>query len=252
MPLGNQRDVEKLPDTQLYRRDGSGETFHESLYPFVLYEDFTAAASTGLKVVLIDVSSSGDSTPDPVTDERCGVWDFKLDSTDEAQESGFSMGDNLMIPVGSGKCIAEMRVKIKVLPSASTASMVFGLASADNATILSTTHRLWFRLNGSGAIVVDTDDGTTADEGNATGITATADDKYRILRVEYDPVAKVATFYIDNVLVYTSDAGDLDAFTSTTALQIVAKCDKTGAGTDSSVGTFECDYVKVFIPNRPG
>ena len=237
---------ERLNTGQIWRRfeRSTAETV-QIFAPVVFYEDFCGDAVPDNRWTLLDTSSAGDTLPDVITDEPNGVCDIKLDATSEAQVSGLSFGD--IMPFGTNVDGSEeglqfeCRLKVKVLPTSGTTAL-WGLSAAHNTTVDSNTHHAWFRLDGSGAIKIETDDTTNDNDDVATGTTAVADDQYRIFRIDLSDLDNVK-FYIDGTRVAASTTFDMSNLLVTERFQPYF-CILKASGT--SVGTLEIDYCRVW------
>jgi hypothetical protein len=90
----------------------------------------------------------------------------------EAQTMRIDWGDNLLINM-SKKPRLEVRAAINFAGATFSADqrLVIGFVSAYNATLDSTTHNAWFRIEGANLnILTESDDNTTNDDDNDTGI----------------------------------------------------------------------------------
>ena len=89
---------------------------------------------------------------------NAGEVDLNLAATNEIESARVSMGDQLAYPIGQLK---EMSFWAKVTASLNAAITVsMGLASAGNAAPGSISARMFFSLNGSNSLVINTSDGT--------------------------------------------------------------------------------------------
>jgi hypothetical protein len=98
-----------------------------------------------------------------------------LSATNEVNTAAVYGGDKLDI-IGSYGPILRGRIKVGTI--AANERFVFGLCSAYNATWDSTTINAWFRLEGSMALLAETDDDTSNRDDQATGITLVAGTYY--------------------------------------------------------------------------
>lgn len=152
----------------------------------------------------------------PVSGSTNGEVQFTLDATNEVQTAGFSYGDQVTIPAGSGP-VCEMLVKVDVLPSTAE-RMVWGLASANNATLNSIVRNAWFRLEASGALLWETDDNTTDTDSQSTGITIAAG-TYFLLTVDMSNPGSIKFFHNQNLVgtataatAFSGDTNNLQPF----------------------------------------
>lgn len=159
-----------------------------------------AFSATGAAIWgLLDTSAAGDTTPVVKDDATGGAFTIKLDATDEAQLSGIYFGD--CQPFDVTACpIFETTVTI-TSASMTGIKLVMGLASAHNATFDNIATNLWFRLDGSLALLVEGDDGTTDTDDQSAGVTWTTATS-KTLRIEADSLSAVR-FFVDGVSVGT-------------------------------------------------
>lgn len=169
-----------------------------------------------------------------------------LEATSEVQNLCLYMGD--ILPFTIGEIIAARIIAKCTAALDSATSIAFGLGSARNDAVASMTARACFKLAGSQAVVVDTDDGTTERLNVATGLTlGNAWSKFEIrfadANVTRDPPA-VSTGRPSNVQFFGNNAyGSLRRVASGTAfdmsaytagLQLFAQIQKT-ADTNADV-----------------
>jgi hypothetical protein len=98
-----------------------------------------------------------------------GGMQLALTSTSEAQSARLSFADILTYDIDDLESI-EFLVKLTSAAFTNT-SMIIGVASAGNATINTIAEQASFGINGSLALFCETDDGTTDNDDEATGIT---------------------------------------------------------------------------------
>jgi len=248
---------QRLAKGQIWRwyERSTGETVHVKA-PIFWKEDFQRAvvpASTpvGLDVlqqrVVLTVGSPSVALAATASNEA-GAVDLTIDATAELQTAALDSDNKRMFYVGdttsgSTSMQFETRVKIVTLLDDAAAFMFFGLGSDRSTSPSAIAQRVGFLLNGDGAFKVVTDDGTT-DSGNvATGVTATADDQYRILRADISDLSNVK-FYIDGVRVASSTTFGIPTVQNASAvLQPILQVSKTGG---TGVGKVRVDYAMVW------
>lgn len=101
-----------------------------------------------------------------------GSMDLVLDATNEVQSACLYMGNILPFDIDDLIRVSFI-AKISAALNAAV-SAAFGVASAQNATLDTVAEAAWFHVNGSNALVVETDDGTTNNDDVATGISLAA------------------------------------------------------------------------------
>ncbi len=232
---------------------GGNLTFFESttfetvmpLAPVMFYDDFLGtdlnkdeSGSNGVWTHK-DVSSAGDSTPLIAADVANGVARLPLDGgQSEAQESGIYFGDQRPFVLNQG-LIFEARVSLKVLPT-SVAEAVWGLAGNYNAVADTVAEGIWFKADGSGAILAESDDASEDSDDKSTGVTLVAAE-WAVFRIDCREPDDIR-FFIDGNSVATAqtfDASDVP----TLALQPYFHIAKASG---SGVGTLDIDYVRVW------
>lgn len=180
----------------------------------VLFEDFLEPSGTTLPAWLgtQDTSAAGSPTLDYVDDSHGGIFVLKLAADNEAEAITLYGGDNLTVDINN-KPILEMRVKID--PDVTGAGgdlaagdiIVMGLASARNATLDNVAEHAWFRFEGANHnILVESDDGTTDDNDNDTGVDW-VDGTYLTLKVDCSDLTNVV-FSIDGAKFGGYDISD--------------------------------------------
>lgn len=208
-----------------------------------IYEDFLGRAGEALPTWLTtqDTSAAGSPTLDFVDDAKGGQYQLLTDSTSEAQNLSLYGGDQLTLTIDAG-LIVEARVKLDAdaIPWTADQRLVIGLASDRNATLDDVATNAWFRVDGASAnILWESDDGTTDDDDNDSGVDI-ADDTWVVLRIEVISGASVQ-FYVDGALVGTGDLSDA----SGNAVQFFAELQRD-AGTETEALVF--DYIRIVQP----
>jgi len=168
-----------------------------------------------------------------------GVLQCAIDATSEKQEATLYWGDSKGLDVTKGFVI-EFRANLHVLPSVAGVEAVFGVSSnwidgPDNAA-----EYLEFGANGSGAISLRSQDGTTQ-KSIASGFSAIADG-WHVYRIDANNLADIR-YFIDGSQVSQANTIGFAATGASAILQPYASVYKpSGAG----VGTLQVDYVKAF------
>jgi predicted RecA/RadA family phage recombinase len=208
----------------------------------VFFDDFQGASGallteTGSLGVWDDtIVGAAPPTVAAKADAHGGVMAALLTATNEAQQACLHFGNQLGFELAKTKRF-EARVSIPTLPTGS-ADLVIGLATDHNATRDSVASHAWFRLNGSGAVVVETDDSVADNDDVATGVTWVAATT-KLLMIDLSDLADVK-FYIDGVRVAAGTTFSMAGYTANLQPYIAAG---KAAGTD--VGGIEVDFVRV-------
>lgn len=202
------------------------------------YDDFNGAvaafptsADPATAWLVDDTSSSGAPTYTKGTSEAT----LTLASTTEVENVCLHFNDALDFDIDS---IIRMEFRAKVtatLDSATTIVMGLGSARADDPDTVAAN--AFFKLAGSNAVVVETDDGTTDNDDNATGVTLSS--TYKRFVIDFSGGKSDVKFYIDGVKVGT-ETFTMSAYSS--GLQPIFQIQKTS---DSNTDALTIDYVKV-------
>ena len=195
-----------------------------------IFDDFLQDAGATLPAPLgkQDTSAAGTPTLDYSADAAGGAYVMKLDTTNEAEKITLYFADQLVIDI-TKKPLLQFRMKIE--PDVTGAGgdlgasdiIVAGLASARNATLDSVTTNAWFRFEGANHnILWETDDGTTDDNDNDTGINW-ADNTYALYTIDASSLAAVR-FFVNGV-----PCGVADMSAATGNLQFFIEVQKAAA-----------------------
>lgn len=171
-----------------------------------------------------------------------GVVQLSIDATAEKQEATLYQNDQKTWD-STKTLIYQARVSLPTLPSLAGVLAVWGLWSvwADGPT--AAAEYIGFGLNGSGAVLIQSFDGTTTKSIN-TGVVMTAGTYYQF-RVEIDATG-VLHFFINGVEYTTSTAPIAWAATGSNAiLQLYNSLYKaSGAG----VAAMNIDSIEIWSP----
>jgi len=182
--------------------------------------------------------------PDNVADAVNGVCQLTLDSDDVAQVACLYFGDTEQFVIGQG-LIFEARVTLAVLPTTGTEEVeaAFGLAGEHNADLDTVDIKAWFRSESptETTLLWESDDDTTADEDNDTGVTLVAG-TYHVYKIDASDASAVQ-FYVDDVLVGEADMSDLDA--TLAKVQPYFQLSKAKSSANTGVATMYIDYVRI-------
>jgi hypothetical protein len=192
---------------------------------------FPTSADPATAWLVDDTSSSGAPTYTKGTSEAT----LTLASTTEVENVCLHFNDALDFDIDS---IIRMEFRAKVtatLDSATTIVMGLGSARADDPDAVAAN--AFFKLTGSNAVVVETDDGTTDNDDNATGVTLSS--TYKRFVIDFSGGKSDVKFYIDGVKVGT-ETFTMSAYSS--GLQPIFQIQKTS---DSNTDALTIDYVKV-------
>lgn len=184
-----------------------------SLKPTVTH---TAGATTNVPIAI------------PVLNSANGEALLQLSATNEAQVVRLTKGDQLTVDPTK---LPMFTCRLKVSGVATATRMVWGLATAYNATFDSVAEMAWFRLEGNSlALVVEADDATTDTDDQSTSITLTAD-TYYLFTIDFSQDTGKIRFFVDN-----NYAGSIAAPVLTNAMLMqpfIAIQKDSGTGTQS-------------------
>ena len=214
----------------------------KTTFPLYFYEDFlgVAGGSPMAGTAIWNVVDVNDATEAIVANSSNGLFRLFLAATSEDEDAVLYHGDNRTFDIDNG-LIFETKIDVAALPTL-TAEAVWGMCGdhdLDNDTIAESA---WFKLDGSGAVVVETDDAVNEQDDVATGVTAVPGTA-NIYRIDFTSLTNVK-FFIDGVRVAASTTFNLSTLTGATAvLQPYFDLDKTG---DAGLGDLDIDYVKIW------
>jgi len=227
---------------QVFYDNVTGETL-KAMYPIEYYDDFLGEAyNTTFWGTTQTNLNTAIGLSDDVTN---GALAIILDSDDNAEVGAVHFSDNLCLSIDQG-LVFETRLTFTTLPTTGTETVqaVWGVASAHNTTLDSVSINAWFRLESSAntALLWETDDDTTNDDDNATGVTLVAS-TYNIYRIDFTDLSAVK-FYVDDVLVGTGDMSG--AAGADFKVQPYFNLSKAVSANNTGTGTMLIDYVRVF------
>jgi hypothetical protein len=195
----------------------------------------TIAATVGEGMWKItDTSSSGTPTYTKDAAAHGGVVTLAFDSQTEVQNVCLDFGDKLQLDIDE-LIEVEFRLRtVAVLDSATT--LTFGVQTnrADNTD--STTNNAQFKLVGSNAVVVETDDNVTDNDDKATGQTLVA--TYKRFVISFAAGKSDVRFFIDGDRVAASTKFDMSQATG--QLQPFVQLQKTS---DNNTDSVSIDYI---------
>lgn len=127
-----------------------------------------------------------------------GELAYAITTDSETQHVRLDFGDRLQIPGDKGP-IVEARLKIATAAMNTAQNLVFGLASAFNATLDSTTYNAWFKLAATMDIRAEDDDNVTDNDDTDTTLDMVLD-TYRTLAVDLSRPG-YARYFVDGALM---------------------------------------------------
>jgi hypothetical protein len=227
-PTGNQTFIEQ----------SSFETVH-AMAPVCFVDDFLGTALREDEI-WSTVQVALNAAIAVVADAAGGQVSLAMDADNNAEDAVLYWGDQRGIDV-SKQAVIEFRARVSVLPTA-TGQIVMGLAGdhdLDKDTLLESA---WFKFDGDGDVLVESDDTTNNEDDVATGVTVLATD-WKIYRIDFTDLADVK-FFIDGDRVASGTTFDMSNLAGAELiLQPYFSVDK---GADTGVGTLLLDYVKVW------
>lgn len=211
--------------------------------PVNFFDDFygktgaTVASGSGIWTAL-DTSSAGDTTP-VIGALSGGSFKILLDATEEAQLSGLTFGDKLNFNLDTA-LIFETKFTITSADMTGITA-VWGLATAHNATADSITTNAWFRLQGSLAALIESDDGTTDRDDKTTGVTLVTATSY-VFRIEC--LGGFANYYINGANVTTAGTGT--TFPLPASNNLVQPYFALAKASGATLCVLDIDYCRVY------
>lgn len=197
-----------------------------------------AADNAGQPFVFL--ADTGSPTGTYVDGSPRGAVAIALAATNEAEIANLYNADNLNLDIDNLKDI-EFHCRLSVALGGS-AECAFGLAGDRNDTLDSVAQHAWFRLIGSSAVLLETDDGTTDVDDVATGITLAT--TYKRFVISFAEGKSKVRFYGDdgngNLAALGGRTFDMSAYAG--SLQLYVQIAKTSS---TNVGTIEIDRVTI-------
>lgn len=237
--MGNIIEGRSVDNGDLEWFDGTTEEIMP-VTPVRFEEDFLGPATLDTnKWTAIDVSAGGDTTPLVRPDAGSGILRAPLDATNEAQESGVYWGDQRSLVLNQG-LVFLARVALPVLPTL-LSEVVWGLAGDTASDADDVAESIWFKADGDGDIVVESDDTVNEQEDIATGVTLTAG-TFAIFKIDCSTITN-CTFWINGTQIATGTTFNMSTV-SALALQPyfhIAKA--SGAG----LGQLDVDVVRCWM-----
>lgn len=237
--MGNTKAKWKAGQLAFY--DGSTFETVKPMAPIVLYDDFLGTVVNTDFWVEFEVLDATKAI-------AASLLTYHIHGTGEAEDGGITGKNDLAWSIDNG-CIFEARCDISTLPT-DQVEIHIGLqgeahvandqvAESDNIDL-----HAFFVLDGSGAIVIYTDDGSAnATDAVTTGITADPG-TFNIFRIDCTDPANVL-FFIDGTGVATGTTFDLSTGTMTFQPSIMAT---KAAGT--GVADIRVDYIRMWQATR--
>ena len=186
--------------------------------------------------VITDTSAAGTPTYGPVTPSNGGEFAMTLAATAEAENLSLTFNDLLCFDIDKIDQI-EFRLKTSATLD-STTDLAFGLCGNRNDSLDTLAQNAHFRLDGSNAVVVETDDGTTDNNDVATG--QTLGDEHKRFVISFAGGTDDVKFYIDGNRVAGNTTFDMSSYTG--SLQPYVQLQKTS---DDNTDSVTIDYVRV-------
>lgn len=228
---------------QHYIYDGTTFETTTTFAPRQQFEDFEGAAIDANKWLYTDAGAA--------TEALNGVSGavFTFDATNENQEAGIVNQNNVLAWDISKGLVIEFRAALTVLPTlvAEAHLGVLGESQVDDKQIAAAddyAEHACFVADGSGAIVIYTDDGTNDNDAVATGVTVLAG-AYHVYRIDFTDDENVK-FYIDGDSVAGTTTFDMSDIASPLVQPYVNMTKHDGAG----LGTLTLDYIKIWQATR--
>ncbi len=205
--------------------------------------DFDAGATEALPYAT-NVLTAG--TVDYMADEPLGVLQLAQTAGDAAEAQQLTWGDQLMIDTDNNPII-EFRIRIDNTAGATSVERYFiGLVPVhtnSEDTKDNIDHSCWFLVKGSAitAILVESDDGSTDNGDQASGITL-VDDTYTLFKIDMSDLSDV-TMTVDGV---EQSGGTLDMSSSTgQVLQPIVCFQRDDNSQTEAVMQIEVDYIQL-------
>lgn len=210
------------------------QDFVEFVEDFLGPQTLTASPTNSDKWDIADTSAAG--TPTYTVGGINGEATLAFDAQSEVQNVCLFQSDVLNYDIDK---LQRIEMAVKTVAALDTAtSLAFGLCSARNDTIDSLAAHASFRLIGSNAVVVETDDAVTDKDDIATGVSLVA--AYKRFVIDFTGGTDDVRFYIDGTRVAASTTFDMSGYTA--GLQPYVQLQKTA---DTNTDSVVIDYIKI-------
>ena len=191
-----------------------------------------ASANIGSPWLVDDTSAAG--TPTFVRSGSAAV--LTLASNVEVENVCLHFGDVLPFDIDD---ILSMEFRAKVTATLdATTTIVMGLGDTRDDDPDAVIANAFFKLAGSNAIVVESDDGTTDLDDKATGVSLAA--TYKKFVISFAGGKSDVRFFVDGARVAASTTFDMSAYSA--GLQPIFQIQKTS---DANVDALTIDYVRI-------
>lgn len=191
-----------------------------------------ASANIGSPWLVDDTSAAG--TPTFVRSGSAAV--LTLASNVEVENVCLHFGDVLPFDIDD---ILSMEFRAKVTATLdATTTIVMGLGDTRDDDPDAVIANAFFKLAGSNAIVVESDDGTTDLDDKATGVSLAA--TYKKFVISFTGGKSDVRFFVDGARVAASTTFDMSAYSA--GLQPIFQIQKTS---DANVDALTIDYVRI-------
>ena len=218
--------------------DRTGFESVRPLAPCLYEEDFLSNLVIPASLTAIDVSTGGDSTPLIAADAANGIARLPLDVTSEAQESGLFFNNQRPFILNQG-LIIEIRLALATLPTL-LSEAVWGLAGDKNPVADTVAESIWFKADGDGVIVAESDDTAVDNDDKATGVTVTAG-LFKTYRIDCSNIASIK-FYIDGLRVAEAITFNMSTVAGLKLQPYIHNAKASGAG----LGVVDVDYIRAW------
>lgn len=189
-----------------------------------------------------DLSIAGSPTTGFVDGSNRGELLMQFDAQNEIQNLCLYQFDNLQFDIDKLTQVS-FRVKLSAATMDATTQFAIGVTGDRNDAIDSIAQAALFRVIGADSttlVVVETDDGLSANENNDVATNDTLINAYKTLTINFAAGTDDIRFFIDGEPVATSTTFDMSNYTG--KLQLFAQVQKTAnANTDG----FTLDWIEI-------
>ena len=212
--------------------------------PVTYFDDFLGAVPVGVTANdtkngwgIVDVGAAASIS---TVRQPNGVVRLALAITNEPEDAVLYWADQCAVDVGQA-AIMEFYAGLPTMPVSTGTSIVMGMAGLHNLDKDTMTEGAWFRLQGTAALLCESDDTANNNDDISAATTLVAGTWY-LFKIDFTTIADVK-FYVNDIQVATATTFDMSNLTATEAvMQPYFSLDKPSGVGDPHL---DIDWVRV-------